>query len=111
MNTVNAAGGGSIDLEAGCTYSLIARDNNAFGGNGATIAGNSSNGLTITGGKVSGAMAAGAGAGILNVSGTLDIDSTLVAGNFANGATATLVKSDVELEHAAAAESSASRRH
>jgi hypothetical protein len=56
-NTVNAAGGGSINLDSGCTYSLTARDNTDFGGNGlpvvvtpitvngkgATIAGNSTN--------------------------------------------------------------------
>src|SRR2546429_4978408 len=57
VNTVNAAGGGSINLAAGCTYSLTAANNPAVGGNGlpvvvtpitangkgATIAGNSSN--------------------------------------------------------------------
>jgi hypothetical protein len=57
VNTVNAAGGGSINLAAGCTYSLTTRNNTVMGGNGlpvvvspitingkgATIAGNNSN--------------------------------------------------------------------
>src|SRR5438094_7397656 len=57
VNTVNAAGGGSINLASGCTYSLTTANNPAVGGNGlpvvvtpitvngkgATIAGNSSN--------------------------------------------------------------------
>jgi hypothetical protein len=136
VNTVNAAGGGSINLDSGCTYSLTTRNNTAFGGNGlpvvatpitvngkgATIAGNSTNfrvlaidgssggaltlnGVTITGGKILGAMAAGAGGGILNVSGTLTLNSAVVTGNFAAdagggignafGAKATLNKSEV----------------
>ena len=57
VNTVNAAGGGSINLAAGCMYSLTTRNNTVMGGNGlpvvvspitlngkgATIAGNNSN--------------------------------------------------------------------
>jgi hypothetical protein len=136
VNTVNAAGGGSINLAKGCTYSLTTRDNAVMGGNGlpvvvtpvtingknATIAGNSTNfrivaingasggaltlnGVTITGGHVSGMMAGGAGGGILNVSGTLTLNSAVVTNNFASdagggiangfGATATLNKSEV----------------
>src|SRR5689334_24091055 len=102
VNAANAAGGGTINLAAGCTYSLTTRNNTAFGGNGlpvvtspiaingkgATIAGNNTNfriiaidgssggaltlnGVTITGGHVSGMMATGAGGGIMNLSGTL----------------------------------------
>ena len=57
VNMVNAGGGGSINLAAGCTYSLTTRNNTVMGGNGlpvvvspitingkgATIAGNNSN--------------------------------------------------------------------
>src|SRR5690349_12573365 len=57
VNAANAAGGGTINLAAGCTYSLTTRNNTAFGGNGlpvvaspitingkgATIAGNHTN--------------------------------------------------------------------
>src|SRR4029079_1484184 len=57
VNTINAAGGGSINLASGCTYSLATRDNTVMGGNGlpvvvtpltingkgATIAGTTSN--------------------------------------------------------------------
>jgi len=117
VNTANAAGGGSINLAAGCTYSLTTRNNTAFGGNGlpvvvtpitlngrgATIAANSTNfrviavdgtsggaltvnGVTITGGKVLGAMAAGAGGGLLDISGNLTLNSAVVTGNFAASA-------------------------
>ena len=106
VGAANAAGGGSINLASGCTYSLTSTNNPAVGGNGlpvvvssitingrgATIAGNSSrfrivmvdgtsggaltlNGVSITGGKVTGMMAAGAGGGILNFSGTLVLNS------------------------------------
>jgi hypothetical protein len=136
VNTLNAAGGGSINLDSGCTYSLTTRDNLVMGGNGlpvvvspvtvngkgATIAGNGSNfrifaingssggaltlnGVTVTGGKILGAMATGAGGGIANFSGTLTLNSAVVTGNYANdagggiasafGATTTLNKSDV----------------
>jgi hypothetical protein len=136
VNSANAAGGGTINLDSGCTYPLTAADNNIMGGNGlpvvvtpiilngkdATIAGNNSsfriievdgtsggaltlNGITITGGKVLGKMAAGAGGGILNVSGMLVLNGALVTHNFgadagggianAFGATATLNKSEV----------------
>ena len=91
-------------------------------GKGATIAGNSShfrivmvdgisggaltlNGVSITGGKVTGMMAAGAGGGILNFSGTLLMNSAVVTGNSgadagggiasAFGATTTLNNSEV----------------
>lgn len=114
VNAVNAAGGGSINLASGCTYSLTTRNNTAFGGNGlpvvvtpvtlngrgATIAGNSTNfrivavdgtsggaltvnGVTITGGKVLGPMAAGAGGGILDLSGALTLNGAVVTGNLA----------------------------
>lgn len=117
VDTANAAGGGSINLAAGCTYSLATRNNTAFGGNGlpvvaapitlsgkgATISGNSTNfrivavdgtsggaltvnGVTLTGGKVSGPMAAGAGAGILDISGTLTLNGATVTGNVAASA-------------------------
>jgi hypothetical protein len=57
VNTVNAAGGGTINLVSGCAYSLTTQNNTVMGGNGlpvvvspitingkgATIAGNSSN--------------------------------------------------------------------
>jgi hypothetical protein len=110
VNTVNAAGGGSINLDSGCTYSLTTRDNVVMGGNGlpvvvspitvngagATIAGNGSNfrifaigggsggaltlnGVTVTGGKILGAMAAGAGGGIANFSGALTLNGAVVA--------------------------------
>jgi hypothetical protein len=136
VNTVNAAGGGSINLDSGCTYSLTMRNNGVMGGNGlpvvvspitvngkgATIAGNGSNfrifaidgssggaltlnGVTVTRGKILGAMAAGAGGGIANFSGTLTLNSAVVTGNYANsagggiasafGATTTLNKSEV----------------
>src|SRR5690242_11357455 len=56
VNTVNGAGGGTINLASGCTYSLTTQNNAFMGGNGlpvvvspltingkgATIAGNSS---------------------------------------------------------------------
>lgn len=136
VNTVNAAGGGAINLAPGCTYALTTRNNPAMGGNGlpvvvspitingkgATIAGNHTNfrivaingssggaltlnGVTITGGHIAGQMAGGAGGGILNLSGTLTMNSAVVTHNFASsagggiangfGATATLVKSTV----------------
>src|SRR5262249_57932246 len=62
------------------------------------------NGVTITGGHVSGMMAAGAGGGILNLSGALTLNSAVVTHNFASdagggiangfGATATFSKSE-----------------
>jgi hypothetical protein len=136
VNSVNAAGGGSINLDSGCTYSLTTRNNTVMGGNGlpvvvtpivvngkgATIAGNNTNfriiaidgtsggaltlnGATITGGKATGMMVGGAGGGILDISGTLTLNSAVVTRNFAAsagggigdafGATATLNKSEV----------------
>src|SRR5262249_12536733 len=35
--TVNAAGGGTINLAAGCTYPLTTRNNTAMGGNGLPV--------------------------------------------------------------------------
>lgn len=134
--SVNASGGGSVNLVSGCTYSLVSANNPAAGGNGlpvittnvaingkgATIAGNSShfrivmvdgtsggaltlNGVTITGGKVTGMMVAGAGGGILNFSGSLTLNNAVVTGNTgtsagggiasALGATTTLNNSEV----------------
>jgi CHRD domain len=135
VNAANTAGGGSINLESGCTYSLTTANNNTFGntglpvvtttvtinGKGATIAGNNSgfrilaidgssggalilNGVTITGGKASGPMLAGAGGGILDAGGTLTLNSALVTQNSASSAgggiaagngTVTLNKSEV----------------
>jgi hypothetical protein len=136
VNAANAAGGGTINLAAGCTYSLTAMNNHTMGptglpvvvtpitinGKGATIAGNNTNfriiaingpaggtlalnGVTVTGGHITGQMAGGAGGGILNFSGTLTLNSSVVTGNFASdagggianaiGATATLVKTTV----------------
>jgi hypothetical protein len=136
VNGANAAGGGSINLDSGCTYSLTTVNNMTMGPNGlpvvvtpitingknATIAGNSTNfriiaidgssggaltlnGVTITGGHVAGMMAGGAGGGIINISGTLTLNSAVVTHNFASdagggiangfGATATLNKSEV----------------
>ncbi len=135
INAANAAGGGTINLAAGCTYSLTAPNNSVMGSNGlpvvvtpiiingknAAIAGNSTNfriiaingisggaltlnGVTITGGHVSGMMATGAGGGILNLSGTLTLNSAVITNNFASdagggiangvGATATLNNSE-----------------
>ena len=37
VNTVNAAGGGSINLAAGCMYSLTTRNNTVMGGNGLPV--------------------------------------------------------------------------
>ena len=37
VNTVNAAGGGSINLDSGCTYSLTTRNNVVMGGNGLPV--------------------------------------------------------------------------
>src|SRR6266566_7103946 len=37
VNTVNAAGGGSINLDSGCTYSLTTANNPAVGGNGLPV--------------------------------------------------------------------------
>src|SRR5437868_13810796 len=37
VNTVNAAGGGSINLASGCTYSLTTASNPAVGGNGLPV--------------------------------------------------------------------------
>jgi hypothetical protein len=136
VGAANAAGGGTINLAPGCTYSLTSANNTTMGGNGlpvvvspitingrgAAIAGNSSrfrivmvdgtsggaltlNGVSITGGKVTGMMAAGAGGGILNFSGTLVLNSASVTGNSgadagggiasAFGATTTLNNSEV----------------
>jgi hypothetical protein len=135
VNAVNTAGGGSINLDSGCRYSLTSANNSTFGntglpvvvtsvtinGKGATIAGNSSNfrivaidgssggaltlnGVTITGGKVSGPMAAGSGGGIADVGGTLTLNNALVTQNSASSAgggiaaangTVTLNKSEV----------------
>jgi hypothetical protein len=91
-------------------------------GKNATIAGNATNfriiaidgtsggaltlnGVTITGGHVSGMMAGGAGGGVLNLSGRLTLNSAVITNNFASdagggiangfGATATLNKSEV----------------
>src|ERR1043165_6297281 len=106
VNAVNSAGGGSINLDSGCTYSLTSADNSTFGktglpvvvtsvtinGKGATIAGNSSNfrivaidgssggGLTLNGVTITGGKAAGpmlAGAG----GGIANVGGTLTLNN------------------------------
>jgi CHRD domain-containing protein len=106
VNAVNSAGGGSINLDSGCTYSLTSADNSTFGktglpvvvtsvtinGKGATIAGNSSNfrivaidgssggALTLNGVTITGGKAAGpmlAGAG----GGIANVGGTLTLNN------------------------------
>jgi hypothetical protein len=121
INAANASGGGSIRLASGCTYTLTAANNVTpglgasglpvitspisigSGGDGATIAGNSTafriimiagaaggslslNGITITGGKASGQGPAGFGGGIFNFAGTLDLNKSVVTGNTATSA-------------------------
>jgi hypothetical protein len=103
INTANSAGGGSINLTAGCHYDLNAADNGENGlpvvtspitvnGNGATIDGTgtvrvlevdgpggtlSLNDLTITGGS------ADVGGGIANIGGTVMLDHSRVTDNAA----------------------------
>ena len=115
--SANAAGG-VINLASGCTYSItsgttvpglgttglpVITTAITINGNGATIAGSSSNfriitidgsaggslrvnGLTVTGGNVSGGGPAGFGGGILNLGGTLVLNNSTVTGNQASGA-------------------------
>jgi hypothetical protein len=104
VNAVNAGGGGSINLDSGCTYSLTAANNATMGGNGlpvvvtpitvngkgATIAGNNSHfrvvmvdgtsggALTLNGVTITGGKTNGPGGGILNMSGTLTRNGALV---------------------------------
>src|SRR5689334_9859299 len=104
ITAANTAGGGTINLAAGCTYRLTSADNGENGlpvittrigvnGNGATIAGNSSDfrifevdgpggnlslqNVTITGGS------ADIGGGIENAGGTLTLNHSQVTGNAA----------------------------
>src|SRR5438552_2369718 len=97
INAANAAGGGTVNLAAGCTYQLTAADNTSamLGGNGlpvitspvtlngsgTTIAGNDTTfrilqvsgtgNLTVQGLTITGGSAATMGGGILNLAGTL----------------------------------------
>jgi len=95
MTAANAAGGGTINLAAGCTYSLTSANNMTGGGNGlpvvstsitingngATIAGNNRHyriffiggapaaRLTLNGVTVTGGNTGGPGGGIANIGG------------------------------------------
>jgi hypothetical protein len=108
VNAANAAGGGTINLAAGCTYSLTSANNMTAGGNGlpvistpitingggATIAGNRSSfriiliggsptaSLTLNRVIVTGGNTAGPAGGIANIGGgTLTLNRSLVTGN------------------------------
>jgi hypothetical protein len=107
ITAANAAGGGTINLAAGCTYALTSADNGENGlpvvttrigvnGNGATIAGNNTSfriwevdgpagnlslqNVTITGGS------ADIGGGIENAGGTVTLNHSQVTGNTATQA-------------------------
>jgi hypothetical protein len=106
ITAANAAGGGTINLTAGCAYHLTSADNGENGlpvvttrigvnGNGATIAGNNTTfrvfevdspgnlslqNVTITGGS------ADIGGGIENVGGTVTLNHSQVTGNAATQA-------------------------
>jgi hypothetical protein len=107
ISAANSAGGGTINLASGCPYQLTSADNGENGlpvvttsigvnGNGATIAGNSSDfrifevdgpggnlslqNVTITGGS------ADIGGGIENAGGTLTLNHSQVTGNTATQA-------------------------
>ena len=103
INAANAAGGGTIDLTAGCDYALTTADNGenglpvvttriAVNGNGATIDGTdtvrvfevdgpdgnlSLQNVTLTGGS------ADVGGGVANFGGTVTLDKSQVTGNAA----------------------------
>jgi hypothetical protein len=111
ITAANAAGGGTINLAAGCTYQLTAADNNSpmLGGNGlpvitsqvtlngsgTTIAGNNTTfrilqvggtgNLTVQGLTITGGNTATMGGGILNLEGTLTLNHSRVTGNTAPG--------------------------
>ena len=107
----NAAGGGSINLAAGCTYSLLHPDNvrPRTGANGlpaittninvngheSTISGNSTNfrifevdaggNLSLNGVTVTGGASPTLGGGILNREGTVRLNRSVVTGNSVTG--------------------------
>jgi hypothetical protein len=111
INAANAAGGGTINLVAGCTYQLTTADNTSpmLGGNGlpvitspvtlngsgTTIAGNDTSfrilqvsgtgNLTVQGLTITGGSTATMGGGILNLEGTFTLNHSRVTGNTADG--------------------------
>jgi hypothetical protein len=104
INTVNAAGGGTIGLATNCHYALTAADNGENGlpvittpvvivGRGATIDGTDSvrvlevdgpdGNLTVQGATITGGSAGDFGGGILNAGGTLTVLRSQVVDNSA----------------------------
>jgi hypothetical protein len=108
INAANAAGGGTITLAPGCTYTLTAADNNGklahnglpivttritIAGARATIARSSSQqfrilevdgpggNLSLNGLTITGGNADGPGGGVFNDAGTLTLNSSAVTGN------------------------------
>ena len=106
VNAANAAGGGTINLAAGCDYALTTADNGENGlpivttvitvnGNGASVDGTGTvrdfevdgpagsltlNNVAVTGGS------ADNGGGIANIGGTVTLNRSQVTGNTATGA-------------------------
>jgi hypothetical protein len=107
INSANSTGGATINLAAGCTYTLTTADNSdpMLGANGlpvitsritlngfrTTIAGNDSNfrilsvagsgNLTLQGLTITGGTTSSFGGGILNAEGTLTLNHSRVTGN------------------------------
>jgi hypothetical protein len=104
INAANSAGGGTINLAAGCTYSLTTPDNGENGlpvvtsqirvnGNGATIDGTGSvrilevdgpsGSLSLQDVTLTGGSASDFGGAIANLGGTVSLNHSLVTGNAA----------------------------
>lgn len=104
INAANSAGGGTINLAAGCDYALTNPDNGENGlpivmtpisvnGNGATIDGTGSvrvfevdgpgGSLSLQNATITGGSAADFGGGIANLGGTVTLNHTDVTGNAA----------------------------
>lgn len=108
VSAANAAGGGTINLASGCTYSLASANNMTDGGNGlpvvvspitvngngTTIAGNSSHfrivevlgaeggALTLNGITITGGKVMGPGGGLFNNEGAVSLNRSVVTANF-----------------------------
>jgi hypothetical protein len=111
INSANSSGGATINLAAGCTYTLTTANNSdpMLGANGlpvitsritlngfrTTIAGNDSNfrilfvagsgNLTLQGLTITGGKTPGPGGGIFNLEGTLTLNHSTVTGNTSAG--------------------------
>jgi len=104
INTANSAGGGTLNLAAGCHYSLTTPDNGenglpvvtsqiAVNGNGATIDGTNSvrilevdgpgGSLSLQNVTLTGGSASDFGGAIANLGGTVSLNHSLVTGNAA----------------------------